>query len=72
MTNPPYGERLMEREEAGRLYERFGEAYGALENWRLYLLSGHPDFEQCFGRRADKRRKLYNGPIVCYLYSYGR
>ena len=72
VTNPPYGERLMEREEAGRLYERFGEAYGALENWRLYLLSGHPDFEQCFGRRADKRRKLYNGPIVCYLYSYGR
>lgn len=72
VTNPPYGERLMEREEAGRLYSRFGEVWSGLENWKLYLLSGHPDFETCFGRRADKRRKLYNGPIICYLYSYIR
>ena len=70
VTNPPYGERLLEREEAGRLYARLGEAWGAAPGWKLHLLSGHPDFERCFGRRAEKRRKLYNGPIICYLYSY--
>ena len=72
VTNPPYGERLLEREEAGRLYERFGEAWRGTENWQLYLLSGHPEFEQHFGQKAAKRRKLYNGPIICCLYSYGR
>ena len=71
VTNPPYGERLLEREEAGRLYERFGEAWRGTENWQLYLLSGHPEFEQHFGQKAAKRRKLYNGPIICCLYSYG-
>ena len=72
VTNPPYGERLLEREEAGRLYERFGEAWRGTENWQLYLLSGHPEFEQHFGQKAARRRKLYNGPIICCLYSYGR
>lgn len=71
VTNPPYGERLMEREEAAQLYSDFARAYFATEHWKLYLLSGHPEFEARFGRTADKRRKLYNGSIVCYLYSYG-
>ena len=70
VTNPPYGERIGEKEEAEKLYRAFGEAYRALENWQLYLLSSHTEFERCFGREADKKRKLYNGMIKCDLFMY--
>ena len=64
VTNPPYGERLLEREEAGELYKAFGKAMDKLpDTWRVYVLSSHPDFERCYGRFADKKRKLYNGPL---------
>lgn len=75
VTNPPYGERLMERREAEELYTRFGKAFSALpEGWRLALLSSHTEFERTFGRTADKKRKLYNGMIKCdlFLYEKGR
>ena len=70
VTNPPYGERIMEKEEAERLYRAFGAAWAKTENWQLYLLSSHTEFERCFGRTADKKRKLYNGMIKCELYMY--
>ena len=70
VTNPPYGERLGEKTEAEALYRAFGEAWRGLENWQLYLLSSHTDFERCFGSRADKKRKLYNGMIKCDLFMY--
>ncbi|MGI5979229.1 MAG: THUMP domain-containing class I SAM-dependent RNA methyltransferase [Oscillospiraceae bacterium] len=70
VTNPPYGERLMEKSEAERLYAAFGRAYFRSENWKLYLLSSHTEFERTFGRSADKKRKLYNGMIKCDLYMY--
>lgn len=70
VTNPPYGERIMEKGEAERLYAEFGKAYFASENWKLYLLSSHTEFERTFGRSADKKRKLYNGMIKCDLYMY--
>lgn len=70
VTNPPYGERLMEKRQAEMLYTDFGKAYLALENWRLFLLSSHTEFERSFGRTADKKRKLYNGMIKCDLYMY--
>ena len=70
VTNPPYGERLMEKREAEELYEEFGRAYFALENWKLFLLSSHTEFERTFGKPADKKRKLYNGMIKCDLYMY--
>lgn len=70
VTNPPYGERIMEKREAEGLYRGFGEAYRASENWSLYLLSSHTEFERSFGRAADKKRKLYNGMIKCELYMY--
>ena len=69
-TNPPYGERIMEKQEAERLYRAFGAAYAKTENWQLYLLSSHTEFERCFGRTADKKRKLYNGMIKCDLFMY--
>lgn len=70
VTNPPYGERIMEKEQAEQLYRGFGEAYRCSENWQLYLLSSHTEFERCFGRNADKKRKLYNGMIKCDLFMY--
>ena len=70
VTNPPYGERLLEKSEAERLYTAFGKAYHKLDNWQLYLLSSHTEFERTFGKTADKKRKLYNGTIKCDLFIY--
>ena len=70
VTNPPYGERIMEKEQAEALYRGFGAALRGCENWQVYLLSSHTEFERCFGREADKRRKLYNGMIKCDLFMY--
>lgn len=70
VTNPPYGERLMEKREAEALYRAFGAAYAKMEHWQLYLLSSHTEFERAFGRPADKKRKLYNGMIKCDLFQF--
>jgi len=71
VTNPPYGQRLLEKEEAEALYRRFGQAVRALPpKWRLVVISSHTEFERCFGRTADKKRKLYNGMIPCNAYLY--
>ena len=70
VTNPPYGERIMEKQEAEALYRNFGLAYAQSRNWQLYLLSSHTEFERTFGRTADKKRKLYNGMIKCDLFMY--
>lgn len=73
VTNPPYGERLLEREEAETLYRAFGKAMDKLpDTWRIAVLSSHTEFERCFGRVADRKRKLYNGMIKCDLFFYGR
>ena len=71
VTNPPYGERIMERREAEELYRAFGKAWDKFpEGWKLYLLSSHTEFERTFGKRADKKRKLYNGMLKCDLFMY--
>ena len=71
VTNPPYGERVMERREAEELYRAFGKAWDKLpEGWKLYLLSSHTEFERTFGKRVDKKRKLYNGMLKCDLFMY--
>ena len=73
VTNPPYGERIMERREAEELYRAFGRAWSKFpEGWKLFLLSSHTEFERTFGRQADKKRKLYNGMLKCDLFMYGR
>ena len=73
VTNPPYGERLQEKQEAGELYRAFGRSMAQmLPKWRILILSSHTEFEQCFGRAADKKRKLYNGMIKCDLFMYGK
>ncbi len=70
MCNPPYGERLGEKKECEVLYRDFGKAFKNLDNWSLYLLTSNESFEKLFGKRADKKRKLYNGMIKCDLYQY--
>ena len=70
VTNPPYGERLMEKKQAEGLYAGFGKAWRESSGWKLYLLSSHTEFERTFGKTADKKRKLYNGMIKCELYMY--
>lgn len=71
VTNPPYGERVMERKEAEELYRSFGKAWSKFpEGWKLYLLSSHTEFERTFGKKADKKRKLYNGMLKCDLFMY--
>ena len=73
VTNPPYGERLLEKEEAARLYHTFGAAMRRLpEGWRVSILSSHTEFEQAYGQRAAKKRKLYNGMLKCDLFQYGK
>ena len=71
VTNPPYGERIMEHREAEDLYAAFGKAWQKVpEDWSLFLLSSHTEFERTFGKRADKKRKLYNGMLKCDLFQY--
>ena len=72
VTNPPYGERIMEKREAEELYRAFGKAVRTLpEGWKVSVLSSHTEFERTFGRTAEKKRKLYNGMLKCDLFQYG-
>jgi len=70
ICNPPYGERMGDKEEAGELYREMGKVFQDLDSWSLFILSGHPDFEKFYGKRSGKNRKLYNGTIKTYLYQY--
>ena len=72
VTNPPYGERLMEKKEAEALYRAFGRAVADIPaSWRILVLSSHTEFERAFCRPADKKRKLYNGMLKCDVFMYG-
>ena len=70
LTNPPYGERLEEKEKLPALYARIGRAFAGLDSWSMYLISGYEDTERYIGRRADKNRKIYNGMLKTYFYQF--
>ena len=70
LCNPPYGERLLEIKQAEELYRTMGKVFPKREGLSYYIISPHEQFEQLFGRPADKRRKLYNGMIKCQLFMY--
>ena len=70
VCNPPYGERMLEKREARELYRRMGESWNGKGGWKQYYISSDEAFEQFLGRRADKKRKLYNGMIRCNYYMY--
>lgn len=70
VCNPPYGQRMMEQHSAQRLYAAFGRHVKFADGWKKYIITSEPEFEHYFGRRADKKRKLYNGMIKCDYYMY--
>ena len=72
ITNPPYGERMLETGEARELYRVMGERLLPLDGSQLYVINPDEEFEDIFGQKADKNRKLYNGMMRCRLYSYFR
>ena len=72
ITNPPYGERLLDRQEAQCLYKIMGQVFLPRRGWSYAVISPDEQFETLFGRRADKRRKLYNGMIKCQDYLFYR
>jgi putative N6-adenine-specific DNA methylase len=68
--NPPYGERLGERKEVERMYQEMGKAFEKLDTWSVYIMTSHENFEQCYGKQATKKRKLFNGFIRTDYYQY--
>ncbi len=70
VSNPPYGERMMEQNDARRLYSALGRHLKFANDWKKFIITSEPEFEHYFGRRADKKRKFYNGKIKCDLYMF--
>lgn len=70
ITNPPYGERLEEKEALPALYTDIGNAFRHLDSWSYYVLTSYEDAERYIGRKADKNRKIYNGMIKTYFYQF--
>ncbi len=70
VCNPPYGERLLDTREAEKIYEEMGRVFVPQRGWNYTVISPDETFEEHFGRRADKRRKLYNGMLKCQVYQY--
>ena len=70
ITNPPYGERLQEKEELPALYRIIGERFAALDSWSMYLITAYDQAERDIGRKADKNRKIYNGMMKAYYYQF--
>lgn len=70
ITNPPYGERLMDKAELKNLYQVIGERYKMLDTWSMYLITSYENTQQDLGRKADKNRKIYNGMMKTYFYQF--
>ena len=70
ISNPPYGERLSDRKGIEILYRDYGKMIKSLDNWCAYTLTSVTDFERLFGKKADKKRKLYNGKLECNFYAH--
>lgn len=70
ITNPPYGERLEEKENLPAIYQSLGKRFKALDDWSMYLITAWEDAEKAIGRKADKNRKIYNGMMKTYFYQF--
>ncbi len=68
--NPPYGERLGEKQAVEQMYKEMGRAFQTLDTWSIYILTSNEEFEQLYGKPATKKRKLFNGFIRTDLYQY--
>ena len=70
ITNPPYGERIEDKQNLAGLYGVIGERYRTLDSWSMYLITAYEKAEQSIGRKADKNRKIYNGMMKTYFYQF--
>ena len=70
ITNPPYGERLLDDDAVTKLYQEMGQTFEPLKTWSKFILTSDEAFEAKFGSQADKKRKLYNGTLKVDLYQY--
>lgn len=70
ITNPPYGERIGDKQLLPELYTQLAERFKNLETWSLYAITGYTDVEKYIGRKADKNRKIYNGMMKTYYYQF--
>ena len=70
ITNPPYGERLEEKEHLPALYRTLGERFKELDCWSEYVITAYEDAETYIGRKADRNRKIYNGMMKTYFYQF--
>lgn len=70
ITNPPYGERLEDKNTIASIYRTLGERYRQLDSWSLYMITSYEDAQQMIGRKADKNRKIYDGMLKTYYYQF--
>ena len=70
ITNPPYGERLEDKADLPPVYRALGERFAALDDWSMYLITAYDNAEKDIGRKAERNRKIYNGMMKTYFYSY--
>ena len=70
ITNPPYGERLEDRKDLPALYRKFGDAAQKLSDWSVYIISAYEQTEKAFGKKASKKRKIYNGMLKTEFYQF--
>ena len=70
ITNPPYGERIEEKENLPALYRTLGERFAELDSWSEYVITAYEDAEKYIGRKADRNRKIYNGMMKTYFYQF--
>lgn len=70
ICNPPYGERLGERKEVQKLYQRMGKVFKKFDTWSTYIITSDEEFEKLYGKKASKKRKLYNGRLKTDYYQF--
>ncbi len=70
LTNPPYGERMEEKKDLPQLYQQLGEAFAGLDGWSMYIITNFEDTQRYIGRKADKKRKVYNGMLKTDFYQF--
>ena len=70
ICNPPYGERLMDKDSVTKIYKTLGERFKTLDSWSMFMITSYSEAENDIGRKADKNRKIYNGMMKTYLYQF--
>ena len=70
LTNPPYGERISEKDELPKLYREIGEIFQRLDTWSFFIITSFEEAQHYLGRKSDRNRKIYNGMIKTYFYQF--